>query len=183
MVADPLSMTVRYHQGIVPLWAGELQEAWGAFSALEGPGPALFLKSHGRAYVHAARGEYREALEALSSALEVAGDHRVIVLGFMGCLEGRLGMEEEARNRLLELDGLGSRGIHVDPVSRAQIHVGLGDLERALALLEEGYEERTHWMIYLGNPPWEFSELRTEPRFRELLAKMNFPRFETGGAP
>jgi hypothetical protein len=64
-------------------------------------------------------------------------------------------------------------------VSRAQIHNGLGEKNRALTLLESAFEKRTHWLIYLGNVPWDFHELRSEPRFKALLEKMDFPRLRS----
>ena len=64
----------------------------------------------------------------------------------------------------------------MDPVSRAHIHAGLGERDEALSLLEEAYERRTHWMIWLGNVPWDFEELHAEPRYQELLKQMDFPR-------
>jgi hypothetical protein len=50
-----------------------------------------------------------------------------------------------------------------------------GDPERALDWLEQAYDARMQDMIYLGvNPTWD--PLRSEPRFQELLRKMNLPQ-------
>jgi len=53
--------------------------------------------------------------------------------------------------------------------------MGLGDKERALQLLEQGYREHDVWMKELRAWPW-FDELRDDPRYQALIEKMNFPR-------
>jgi hypothetical protein len=49
-----------------------------------------------------------------------------------------------------------------------------GDPARALGLLERAYEERDPNMPLVGCLP-VFGPLRAEPRFQELLRKMNLP--------
>jgi hypothetical protein len=55
----------------------------------------------------------------------------------------------------------------------AQVYVALGDKGRALSLLEKSYAERSNRMNYLKVDP-TLDTLRQEPRFKQLMRKMNF---------
>lgn len=55
----------------------------------------------------------------------------------------------------------------------AQVYVALGDKDRALSLLEKAYAERSNRMNYLKVDP-TLDSLRQEPRFKQLMRKMNF---------
>jgi len=57
----------------------------------------------------------------------------------------------------------------------AIIEVGLGDKDRALAWLDKAYEDRSFFLLNLKNEP-ELDPLRSDPRFEDLLRRMNFPR-------
>jgi hypothetical protein len=52
----------------------------------------------------------------------------------------------------------------------ALVCVGLGDVDGALAALEEAYCDRAARMVTVGDP--FFSELRLDPRYRELLTRV-----------
>ena len=60
------------------------------------------------------------------------------------------------------------------PTSIAFIYIGLGDKERAFEWLEKSYEQRGPWLIHLKVDPM-FDSLRSDPRFQDLLERMNFP--------
>ena len=57
---------------------------------------------------------------------------------------------------------------YVQPYTLALVHVGLGDHEQALELLERGVRERTDEVVFLGVDP-AMDPLRGEPRFLALL--------------
>lgn len=60
------------------------------------------------------------------------------------------------------------------PTTIAFIYIGLGDEERAFEWLEKSYEQRGPWLIHLKVDPM-FDSLRSDPRFQDLLERMNFP--------
>jgi eukaryotic-like serine/threonine-protein kinase len=63
---------------------------------------------------------------------------------------------------------------YVSPYFFAGIHVGLGERDPAMEFLEQSYNERSHWLIYLHIDP-SMDPLRSEPRFQELLGQIGLP--------
>ena len=62
------------------------------------------------------------------------------------------------------------------PNNTARRYAMLGEKEKALELLEKMYEEHDNLILYalsVGGPA--FDSLRSEPRFQDLLRRMNFP--------
>jgi hypothetical protein len=60
---------------------------------------------------------------------------------------------------------------YVPAFEAAQIEMGVGNLDRALALLEEGVANRDSYAVFLK--AWlSFKPLRGEPAFRRLLARI-----------
>jgi hypothetical protein len=52
------------------------------------------------------------------------------------------------------------------------VYLGLGDKDKAFAALEQEYEVRSLGMTSLKVNPW-YDGLRSDPRFTDLLARMN----------
>ncbi len=75
-------------------------------------------------------------------------------------LEGAI---RESRHRYISSDYL------------AELYVDLGTKERAFEFLERGYQNRSHDMAFIMVEP-RFSSLHSDPRFEDLLRRMNFPR-------
>lgn len=62
---------------------------------------------------------------------------------------------------------------YVPPLSFAIVHLGLGDKQRAMALLEGAYAERALEVPDLSGEVFDL--LRDEPQFRALLRRMGHP--------
>ncbi len=62
----------------------------------------------------------------------------------------------------------------VSSVAIACVHLGLGNKDQALGWLEQACQERNQRLIGLKTH-WRYDPLRAEPRFQELLRRMNFP--------
>ena len=56
----------------------------------------------------------------------------------------------------------------------AVIQNGLGEIDEAFEWLERAYQDRNAWMVFLQVVPW-LDPLRSDPRFQDLLRRMNFP--------
>lgn len=64
---------------------------------------------------------------------------------------------------------------HVAGVRVARLYAHAGDTERALAWLQKAYEARETPLVHLG-VGWDWDQLRPNPRFQDLLRRMNFPQ-------
>jgi hypothetical protein len=60
----------------------------------------------------------------------------------------------------------------------AQIYGHLGEKDRAFALLEQAYQGRSQGIAVLKVDP-RIDALRDDPRFQDLLRRMNFPKSDT----
>ncbi len=91
-------------------------------------------------------------------------------LAFLAHGLARAGRIAESRARLAELEAM-RKHRYVSAYDLALVHTGLGEPEAALDLLQQGYEERTHWMALLRVEP-RLDPLRSHPRFVRLLQAM-----------
>ncbi len=64
---------------------------------------------------------------------------------------------------------------YVPPGSIAKLYAHAGDKERALEWLEKAYQDLNIVMVFLGvESTWD--SLRDDPRFQDLLRRMNLPQ-------
>lgn len=100
-------------------------------------------------------------------------DETYLALGFMGYAHALAGQRAEAETLLNILQDISLRK-YVSPYSMLVIHLALGPEERVFELLEQLYEERNDWMVWLKVSP-ELKNLRSHPRYRSLLRRVGFP--------
>ena len=133
------------------------------------PNHTLLLHNIGELYI--AQGRYGEAIAPLKkSAEESASAHYKAMLGLA---YARANQRQEAINILNEL--LNSQDPRtISGFNIACIYLALGNREEALKQLEYGYEQRDVWIKELKAWPW-FDALENEPRYKELMRKLNFP--------
>ncbi len=73
-----------------------------------------------------------------------------------------------------------SKLTYVQPTRIARLYVSAGEKDRALEWLEKAYQEREGHLVYINvEPDWDL--LRDDPRFQDLLRRMNFPPQENAG--
>ena len=125
----------------------------------------------GMAYVQQQR--YDKAIPTYRRAAELS-DGLAEVLGGLGHAYAVAGREKEAREVLETMYRLAEHW-HVPPVQIAFVHVGLGEKQQALDLLDLAYEQRSWELVFLQVEPW-LDDLRAEPEFIKLVEKMNFPK-------
>jgi TolB-like protein len=92
-------------------------------------------------------------------------------LGYLAWGYGVAGRKSDTRKIINELRER-SRHHYVFPTVFANAYLGLGDKDRALAYLEQAYEEQDPALFYLKVGP-VFNPLRSEPRFQALLRRVN----------
>jgi serine/threonine protein kinase/Tfp pilus assembly protein PilF len=171
---DPLSRIIIANSAQARISARRYDEAAGilrkAIEADPDSGPAhLRLAS-----VYDAKGMCKEAIDEVVRTLEISGeaeDAQALrrALTEAGCLG--------AARRRLERDKERAKREFVAAASIARDYLRLGDKEEALNYLEKGYQERDGAMAYLAVDPF-YDPLRSDPRFQNLLRRMNLPILE-----
>jgi TolB-like protein/Tfp pilus assembly protein PilF len=116
-------------------------------------------------------GRHQEALDAFSRAAEVSGRAPFFV-SYLAWAQAMAGRKAEARLGLAELESR-SRTEYVPPLHTAVVYSGLGDLDRAFALLEEAVAARNCWLVSSRLPM--FDGFRNDPRFVEHLRRIGHP--------
>jgi DNA-binding SARP family transcriptional activator/TolB-like protein len=114
---------------------------------------------------------YDRALAEYEKAAALIGVPHAPTLALIGHAEGLAGRTERAiaiQRRLMELR---ASGAYVAPQYLALVSLGLGDVPRALDLLEESLEERSAALLYARIDPIVTS-LQAEPRFAEMLRRV-----------
>jgi tetratricopeptide (TPR) repeat protein len=97
------------------------------------------------AQAYAEQGRFLDAV----AELEQSADPPVIKNGLLGQLYGLARRQNDARRMLATLERMHPGGN--DPVYQmAQVHLGLGDKDRAIALLEKAYSDRSPWLLVEG---------------------------------
>ena len=84
------------------------------------------------------------------------------------------GRKREAEEILKQLKDR-SKQSYVPAYNFAEIYVGLGDKEQALAFLEKAYADRSMLLTFLKVDP-EFDSLRSDPRFKDLVRRVGLPQ-------
>jgi DNA-binding winged helix-turn-helix (wHTH) protein/TolB-like protein len=109
-----------------------------------------------------------EAVAAFNRAADAGGVWAPLAL--VGYAHGLSGNRQQARQILSTLEEGGA-----PQVLQAQVHLGMGATQEAVAALERAYAERDVRMVFLGvEPTW--TPLHADRRFVALLKRMNLAR-------
>jgi TolB-like protein len=124
---------------------------------------------------YALLGRSTEAIDIARRALDAAPWHS-IGRGYAGAVFGAAGAHDEAREILHSFEAIGREGGHVDPFNLALVHAGLGDNGDALTYLEQCAAAGSVQNWIMAPEPF-FDGLRQEPRFREVLRRLDLPNW------
>ena len=117
--------------------------------------------------------QFDKALPYLEKQRESIETQAPITYGLLGLQYGQVGRKDIASEFLASLkERMESEFVPVDAL--ASVHLGLGDYEEVLRLLEIAYEERNLSMVWLKKY-WIYDVLRDDARFQNLVNKMNMP--------
>jgi tetratricopeptide (TPR) repeat protein len=110
--------------------------------------------------------------EAISELKKAAGlsPASTEIQARLGFAYGMSGNSEEAGKILNKLVDDSAKGF-VSECDLALVCLGLGQKDKALDHLESGYEQRAGYMTNTNVDP-VFDALRSEPRFKSIVAKM-----------
>ena len=117
---------------------------------------------------------YEEAIKEFQLSAEIFL-YSQSMLGYAYALSGKRDEAVQILDQLYER----SKKNYVSPSSFAFIYAGLGEYDRAMECLEKGYDERDMQLLFLKVSSY-FDILRDNPRFQDLLQRMDFPKLEKG---
>jgi tetratricopeptide (TPR) repeat protein len=120
----------------------------------------------GNAYVQ--KSMYGEGIGELEKASS-ASPSAPIALSWLGYAYALTGRRADAQKVLMELSELAKQE-YVPAVDRARVYAGLGEKDKAFEWLENGLADRSIANIRV-EAPWD--ALRSDPRFADLLRRMN----------
>jgi TolB-like protein len=122
------------------------------------------------ASAYAEKAMYEEATTEFEKAARLFGRDP---WGGLALVYARTGKRDEALKILGRMREQSNRG-ESSPVRTACLYLAVGEKQRALDWLEKAYEERDPYMAFLNVRP-ELDPLRSDPRFQDLVRRMNFP--------
>ena len=169
---DPLSPIINVGAGIPLHIARRYDDAVACYRAVLEMDPSLAPGHYYLGMSLQMRGDYDEAIRAIQRAIDIAGPAPI----FVGALAHTLacaGRTADAE-RLVEQLRTIARQRYVSPYSFAVAHTGLGQIDEALAALEETLEEHNAWVWFLPVDP-RFDRLRSDERYAAMMARYGLP--------
>jgi eukaryotic-like serine/threonine-protein kinase len=170
---DPFSLSIAAHPG----WINYL--ARNAEATVREAKQALKLDPNflpARRYLalgYDLQGKYNESVPEFQKALALSPGS-TLIKAELGYAFAKSGKREDALRVLDELQrSPGQR--RASPFHLALVHIGLGENERAIELLESAYNERAERLVWLRADP-RFDPLRLDARFNEILRGMGLAR-------
>ena len=126
------------------------------------------------AMLYVRKNRFEDALRHAERAMGLLGATRPPApLGYLGYVYARAGRREQALSMLDELETRAQRE-YVPPSAQAHIYLGLGRTEQALEWLRRAQDQHDVSLVWL-KVWWVYDPLRAEPRFQELVRRMNYP--------
>jgi serine/threonine protein kinase/Tfp pilus assembly protein PilF len=114
--------------------------------------------------VYAKLGRYDDAITMFEKAAQLRDDG--VHAARIARVYALMGRQREARQML--------SGLKAGAFDIAGAYVALGDMDEAFRILEKAVEERNSLLVFFKEDP-TFDNLHSDPRWQELLRRMNFP--------
>jgi TolB-like protein/Tfp pilus assembly protein PilF len=116
---------------------------------------------------------YERAVAAGQRATELSQGAPMFRLA-LAHIHAAAGKRQEALKIVKELQDR-SKLQYVTPYGLARVYTALEEKEEAIRWLQTAYKENATWMVFLKTDP-HLDPLRLDPRFQELLRRMNFSK-------
>jgi TolB-like protein/Tfp pilus assembly protein PilF len=170
LTLDPLSPIINSELGISYYEARHYDRAVEEFRKAAELYPDFSPAHSFLAMAYESIGHYDEAIAECRKAIDLArSDHYLLTQ--LARMYARSGRQTDARQLLGEMTN-DSEHRYFPRTHIAAIYMALGDKERALEWLEKAYNERD-WGLPIARSFPDFDDLRSDPRFQDLLKRMN----------
>ncbi len=168
---DPLSLMIKTAVGMAHHMARRYDAAMEQFQQVIEM-DANFTRAHTRlGLVYIEKKRYAEAIAELRKGVESGGN--TLAIAALGHAYAVSGNRPEAEKLLDELKEQEKRK-YISPFGIALIYVGLGDRDEAFAWLQKSYDEHDPYLVFLIRIEPRLDSLRDDPRFANLLWRMNY---------
>ena len=176
LASDPVALLVNGVAGLIPCFARQFETAEEQLrKTLQLDANFMFAHWILGGLCLLPMGRYDEAIAELQKAIALSGNV-AHPRGLLGYTYAKVGKKEDALRVLDELEEL-SKQRYVSPVSRAFVYGGLRD-EQMFEALDQAYQQRCSSLVWAKVfPHWD--DLQAQPRFQDLLRRMNFPAIGT----
>ncbi len=167
---DPLAVISRFTYVWCSYHARKFQDGFLLSDETLKSEPNNLMMLHIHSFLLSRLGRHEEAIATARKSVALMGkvSH---TLGRLGSALAQAGEIDEAEAVLNEMDEITTHR-HISPYHRAIVACVLGRIDQALDLLEEAYQTRDAKILWLGVDP-ELDDLHGQPRFNELLRKLN----------
>ncbi len=171
---DPLSIAIDNEMGNILFWARRYDEAIEHHLQTFAIDPDFKRAHKSLGFAYLLEGMNEEALEEFHWLIDNAGspeDFASLAIAY-----AKMGKKDEAEKILAKLvsPDEGAEAQRSISFELAQVYVTLGEMDDAIEYLHRAFNEGSGEIVYLKVAPI-FDPLRGDPRFQELLRRMNFP--------
>ncbi|MGE5208817.1 MAG: winged helix-turn-helix domain-containing tetratricopeptide repeat protein, partial [Alphaproteobacteria bacterium] len=166
---DPLSLIINTDFGWVYYLGHHYNKAIAQYKKALELDPNFTLAHFDLALAYSALGRHDQAIAEMQKA-RGRGSEYLAGLGYLYAVAGR---RAEALTMLAELQRLAEQQ-YIPPYHLAWIYTGLGDKDKAIALLQQVYAEHTQHVVDFKTVPM-FDSLRSDKRFQQLVQKVGLP--------
>jgi len=168
---DPLSPIISTNLGDTLVFARRYDEAIAQYKRTLVSNPNFAYAHRALGWAYGSKGMYPEAIAETRTSIEL--NHASSGKALLGLWLAKSGKRDEAMKLLNDLRQESARG-YVQSYDFALIYIGLGDKEEALNYLEKHVSSRAETANSYSVAP-ELDDLRSEPRFKAMLKRMNLP--------
>jgi TolB-like protein/Tfp pilus assembly protein PilF len=168
---DPLSPIIGTNLGDTLVYARRYDEAIAQYKRALVSNPDFGYAHRALGWAYGLKGMYAEAIAETRTAIELRNGSSG--KGYLGLWLARSGKREDTLQLLKELKQESTRD-YVQPYTFALIYIGLGNKDEALNWLEKQMLAHAETASQYAVAP-ELDELRSQPRFQEMLKRMNLP--------
>jgi TolB-like protein/Flp pilus assembly protein TadD len=169
---DPLSLGIRWALACVYWMARRYDPAISELQEMVELDPGFVWAQGGLAWAYLGKSMTQAAVTAAHKGVQLSPESTVYRAALAEACAAN-GNREEAAKILEELQTLPKRH-YVTPYYLGRVYAVLGERDEALQWLETAYRERASLMAFLKTDP-QLDILRDDPRFEDLMRRMNFP--------
>jgi len=162
---DPMSLVIGVHFALPIFFSGAWEPALEQLTRVLEIDPDFIPALGWAGIVQEQLGHYDDALATFERALGI--NELTILRASMAHVLAVSGRHDEARKTLAQLTDSTTRR-YVASYDVAVVHAGLGDRDLAFARLDDAFEERSSWMVFMGVDP-RLDPLHDDERFEALL--------------